>query len=239
MEVDDLRIVKIKFQELREKADLVFDAGTLKDKFSPGEYFNNRFIEFYESLEKEIKSLPNIPLREDEINAWIGSMLFKIDKASLNSKLSATGRLFLRYRKKLRVGLLEIQSDLLKNKTTVHKELTDIKDTPQSFADIFTSPDWQKYIDALHEVDKPVITSTYEFIGNPKRHKGIICCWIKELQNRGLIGKNHSRQQLTVVLNREIKNLNLGNDGKTFDNYSTSYENNYKKSLLRRTNLLP
>jgi len=110
---------------------------------------------------------------------------------------------------------------------------------PASFESIFTVPDWKIYIDALHKVNNPVIDSNYEFIGKTQKHKGVICSWIKDLQNKGEINKKFTRQQLVKVLNNEIKNLNLGKDGKTLDNNSRVYEKDYKIHLLKLVNLLP
>lgn len=116
------------------------------------------------------------------------------------------------------------------------KEMEQAKDTkgkgPVSFEDIFVPSEWRKYIDALSKVDNPVLSDNLEFIGKAKKHKGVVCSWIRELQTIGFIRKGFNRLQLSVVLNNEIKNLDLGKDGKTLENPSYEYDKFYKKKLL-------
>lgn len=105
------------------------------------------------------------------------------------------------------------------------------KTEPKSFADLFGNKKWKKYVDALHKVDHPIIDKNYAFIGKPRRDKGVICSWFKDLQNDNIISKRFTRQEIASVLNNEIKDLNLGRDGKTFDLISTAYNEEYKESL--------
>lgn len=109
-------------------------------------------------------------------------------------------------------------------------------ENPLEFGDIFVKDNWKTYIDALHKVENPVIDKEYNFIGLPRKDKGVICSWIKDLQTKGFINKKYNRQQLVTVLNNEIKGLNLGKDGKTFDNSSTVYDTKYKENLIKLTN---
>lgn len=116
------------------------------------------------------------------------------------------------------------------------------KPTPKTFADIFINDDWSKYIDVLCEVEPILLkkddNGKYVFAGNPKKHKGVICSWIKDLQDKNII-HFENRQNLSLVLNAEIKEFNLGKDGKTFDNASSDYRKNYQNTLLKRVGLLP
>ncbi len=47
-----------------------------------------------------------------------------------------------------------------------------------------------------------------------------------------ILCKAVNRKQLSHVFNNEIKNLNLGSDGKTFDNISKAYRDNFKEQLV-------
>lgn len=160
-----------------------------------------------------------------------------LDKISYGNKkfLSKNWLLDIEALDNLDIKLLAVlRSSLDKNKVIENANIT-----PVSFESIFKVPDWKIYIDALHKVNNPVITSNYEFIGKTQKHKGVICSWIKDLQTKGIINKKFTRQQLATVLNNEIKNLNLGKDGKTLDNISIAYTNDYKNHLLKLANLLP
>lgn len=121
-----------------------------------------------------------------------------------------------------------------KNKLNENPTLEDEakKTTATTFKEIFTVNDYEKYINALHQVENPVIDENWNFIGKQKGSKGVICNWIKELGNKGLINSKYNRQVLAAVCNNEIKDFNLGKDGKTFDNTSKIYDDNYKDLLL-------
>lgn len=112
-----------------------------------------------------------------------------------------------------------------------------------SFAEIFNGTDWKKYVNALCEIEPKLLkildNGKYKFIGNPNKDKGVICSWIKELQNKGKINRNIKRQKLSLVLNTEIEGINIGKDGKTFDNMSGTYRKDYQNKLLKDTGLLP
>jgi hypothetical protein len=227
-----------KFRVLHANQEIIFDRGSLEYSFDKKVTFLENFTPFFDSLENEIKSLPYDRLLYTEIEVWVLDLDSKIEKALHKKGLSETGRIFLTHRKKLKARLLEIQSHLSTPvlESTISKPVTE---TSPAFKDIFLAMDWKKYIDALHEVDNPVISIDYKFIGNAKKHKGVIASWIKELQDKGIIHKKYSRKHLAEVLNSEIKGLDLGKDGKTIDNYSLAYENEYKSKLKRIANLLP
>ncbi|HTA81307.1 MAG TPA: hypothetical protein VK783_00105 [Bacteroidia bacterium] len=239
MENENKNRISSKFQMLKAKADIVFDSGSMEYAFDKLGIFTEKLNPFLDSLASEIKSLPQDSLIRYEIEFWVDTLDVKIEKAKKKKGLSETGRIFLTHRKKLKERLLEIKSNLLSEPVVVKQESKEIIEEPLSFKDIFLSADWRKYIDALYEIENPVISTEYEFIGNPKKHKGVIASWIKELQERGKINKKYSRKHLAEVLNSEIKGLDLGKDGKTLDNYSIAYENEYKGKLRRITNLLP
>jgi hypothetical protein len=236
-----------KFQELRAKAALIFDAGKLHYKFMKQELFEEEFNPFYESLEPAIRTLPKIDITFDEIDEFVNALsrgILRIKKKSGKTEIDA---IHLRYRLKLKAKLLEIKSSLNKDRMDVGVRspgktelINEAESTLLLFRDIFISPDWELYIGALSQVTNPVISNPpYKFTGKSQKHKGVICSWIKELQHRGIISNQYNRQQLASVLNREIKDLNLGKDGKTFDNISLVYDNHYRTALLRLTNLLP
>ncbi len=240
MEINPTDIITAKFKELRSKEDDIFESENLKIAFDKEEKFKKSFDPFYLSLENTIKSLPKNTLSLTYIDRWVENLDGRIEKArKKRGELAEIGKLFLRYRKKLKVKLLEINSILLDNEINVKELPNDPQDVTKSFGDIFIPKDWKIYVDALSVANNPVLSNDYEFIGKTQKHKGVICSWVKELQIRGIINKKFTRQQLAIVLNNEIKNLHLGKDGKTFDNFSKVYDDEYKATLLKRTNLLP
>ena len=239
MEPDIKQHIAGKFSVLRAKADTIFDSASFEYTFDKLGRFLEKFTPFLDSLENEIKSLPKDRLTSYEIEFWVNTIDDRIEKSKRKKNLSETGRIFLTHRKKLKVSLLEIKSILTSEPIIEIKESVKVTEVTLLFKDIFLSADWKKYIDALYEVDNPVISIDYVFIGKPKKHKGVIACWLKELQEYGKINKKYTRQDLVEVLNSEIKGLNLGKYGKTVDNYSLAYENEYKSKLKRITNLLP
>jgi len=108
--------------------------------------------------------------------------------------------------------------------------------TISCFQDIFIDSDWKKYIEALSKTEPPIIDGKFKFIGKPRPHKGVVCSWIKHLQTKGKITLNVNRSQLASVLNEELKDFNLGKDGKTFDNVSNEFDNKFKDQLIKLTN---
>lgn len=127
-------------------------------------------------------------------------------------------------------SLLDFFNDSPHNKTVIKKPR---KILPEKFSDIFASTDWNKYIEALKNSEPKLISEENEFIGKPKLHKGVICSYVKDLQTKNIIKFTVNRKQLSHVFNNEIKNLNLGSDGKTFDNISNAYEDNFKEQLMK------
>jgi hypothetical protein len=106
---------------------------------------------------------------------------------------------------------------------------------PKTFKDIFAKTGWEKYILVFEKCDPPLIDNQRLYTGNNRGHKGVICSWLKDLQNKGVIKRNINRSQLAKVVNHEIKNIDLGEDGKTFDNYSNLYIDNFKDQFLKLT----
>ena len=114
------------------------------------------------------------------------------------------------------------------------------KNSESKFRDIneaFIEGDSQKYIDALRNTIPPLIDSGLNFIGRPNKHKGVICSWFRQLQSEGKINQSINRKQFAAILNEAFSGLNLGTDGKTFDNYSKEFDSNFKQQLLELTYL--
>jgi hypothetical protein len=102
----------------------------------------------------------------------------------------------------------------------------------KSFDEIFAKDDWNKYVSALSTTTPPIISEEWAFIGNRKKHIGVVCSWFSHLQSNGIIKQNISRSKLAYVLNSQLKNFNMGTDGKTFDNFSSEYDKKFKHQLL-------
>lgn len=83
----------------------------------------------------------------------------------------------------------------------------------------------------FRKTEPALLNSAWEFVGKPKLHKGVICAWFKSLQYQGIIKLTINRSQLATVLNNQFANFNLGKDGKTFDNSSKAFENNFKQQI--------
>lgn len=137
------------------------------------------------------------------------------------------------------VAYMELKKWIAKNGITSPPSISNFKGKskiyPKTFNDIFTTKEWSVYIDALYKVEKPVIDKNYNYIGKVKKHKGVIASWIKHLQTKGIIDIKYSRQELSRVLNNEINGLDIGLDGKTIDNLSKEYEDNYREKLIKLT----
>jgi hypothetical protein len=101
----------------------------------------------------------------------------------------------------------------------------------ETFKDIFRDEDWGKYIEVLKTTTPPLLGDDYQFLGSGRKHKGVICQWIKYLQLKGKIKLDLSRQDLSYVLNNEISNINLSTDGKIFDIQSKVYIYEFKQQL--------
>lgn len=109
-------------------------------------------------------------------------------------------------------------------------------DPLKNFDDIFVIENWHKYIAALEYSDPPLLNNKWEFIGKPRGHKGVICSWITTLKYKGIVNQRLNRSQLAEALNNEIKFLNLGKDGKTLDNVSGLYEEEFQNQLFEIVN---
>lgn len=108
---------------------------------------------------------------------------------------------------------------------------------PQTFEDIFTEPDFHKYIAVFEKTKPALLNSNWHFIGKPRKHKGVICSWVREMQFLSIIKANINRSQLANVLNNEIKYFNLGKDGKSINNTSLEYKNEFKNQIKDILNL--
>lgn len=239
MERRNGEIIDAKINALRSESDTIFDKESLRHIFFKSEHFREKFNPFLEKLGHEIKSLPRDNITEHHIDYWVELLNKKISTAQRVKKLSEIGRIFLTHRKKLRTHLLQIKTDLISTPLTLPKA-SPVADSPAlSFQSIFSKPDWKPYINVLYQVHAPVINKEYEFIGRPQKHKGVVCSWIKYLQSKNIIHKKYNRQELALVLNKEIKGLGLGKDGKTLDVVSATFENEYKPKLVSLIKSLP
>ena len=144
----------------------------------------------------------------------------------------------------------DLKTQLIKNENKYSKEVNqsssktkkvqkEIILRPTSFNDIFLVPDWHDLINVLAKLEPPLIDKDLNFIGKKRGGKGIICCWILTLINKGKINSSIKRQFLAEVLNKEIKNLNLGLDGSTFSKVNHRYDTEWEEKLLKLANLLP
>lgn len=131
----------------------------------------------------------------------------------------------------LDAGIKNIIREWLKVKSGDSDTIVKLKPLVKNISDIFIDSDWEKYIDALNQTDPPLLDDKRRFIGKPKKHKGVICNWIRNLQDMHIVKNDISRQKIVVVLNEEIKNLNLGKEGKTLNNPSYTYEQEFEKQL--------
>lgn len=101
----------------------------------------------------------------------------------------------------------------------------------EGFKDIFAVEDFEKYISVFEKTTPALLNSKWEFIGKARKHKGVICSWISDLKFKSIIKPGVRRSELAYVLNKEIKYLNLGIDGKTFDNVSSEYRDSFKDQI--------
>jgi hypothetical protein len=130
-------------------------------------------------------------------------------------------------------GLKVIVGDWLKkNEKTINFSESNLN-VILSFKDIFNELDYDKYIEPLKLVKPMLIDSKNVFAGKAHGHKGVICSWFSDLQDKSIINKIISRQKLAIVLNNEIQNFNLSSDGKTFNNTSKLYDKEFKEELFR------
>jgi hypothetical protein len=113
------------------------------------------------------------------------------------------------------------------------------KPNPLHLEDIFSESGWEKYIAAFEKTTPPLLINKFnnkwEFKGSVRKHKGVICSWIKHLQIKHIVKQNIDRQALSKVLNSNILNFDLGKDGKTFDTISKEFQDNFLSQLERIT----
>jgi hypothetical protein len=103
-----------------------------------------------------------------------------------------------------------------------------------SFDDIFTIRDWQKYVDALTLCNPALLKKEddkYLFIGNQKTQKSCIAQWFKFLKMKGFINQNIGRDDLAKVLTNEIDNFTVA--GSSIDNQSNGYTNIFEPQLKK------
>jgi hypothetical protein len=129
------------------------------------------------------------------------------------------------------IEFFEFQKSGANSVTKGNQELP-YQDPINGFNSIFLSSDWRKYISAFEKTVPPLLSNDWTFIGNRKKHIGVICGWIYELKSKGIIRQTSSRSKLASILNTELKEFNMGADGKTFDNTSREYTNGFKSQLL-------
>lgn len=104
-----------------------------------------------------------------------------------------------------------------------------------TFADIFTVPDWNKYLRALTECTPRLLeydeaNNAYKFIGNEKKEKGCIAQYFKQLKAKGIIDSNINRNELAKVLSNSLLNYKIS--GASIDNESEQYKKIYEKQLF-------
>jgi hypothetical protein len=181
------------------------DKGLAKDPLFGKEYYN--WVINQATLEKDnyILAYEKYGLDQDKINNYD----IQIDRA--------------KHRLKALSDLQPIAA--IESKQTKRISLT------EKFEDIFIIAAWEKYIEALSQITPPLISKEREFIGNRKKHIGVVCSWIIDLKNMGFVKQDVSRSCLAKVLNNELKNFNMGKDGKTFDNISKEYDH-FKQKLI-------
>jgi hypothetical protein len=213
--------------------------GSISEEYASETWNIDRTIEKLKTMastQEKIRFLQNELIAEQQIILEIGIPLKKFRKAVPNYK---------KYIKwcELEIKRLELELRSIEDEQALGGQLPATNESsqeePETFQEIFTQGNWQKYIFALCEVESPALkideNGNFIFIGSQKKHKGVVCSWIKDLQMRGIIKRNISRSQLATILNNEIKGLNLGRDGKTLDNTSKTYRESYLGALLERT----
>lgn len=199
----------MKLQRKLQQAIAIYEHAKQSDKFQfivyhhLRESLNKKLFEIIEDLKRALNIVETkIAHNEKEI----GNDLQEKRSNKINSNYAASKK-----------------GNINKKKLTENKVLT--------FSDAFEVDDWKKYINVFQKTVPALLNDKWEFIGKPKMHKGVVCAWIKSLQRKGVIKLTINRSQLAVILNNEIKNFNVGKDGKTFDNWSNPFEKNFKKQI--------
>lgn len=101
-----------------------------------------------------------------------------------------------------------------------------------SLSEVFVSPEaYQAAIEALMNVQPPIISETKDYLLS-ERKKSALAAWVEVLKYRGKI-KPVPNTLLSKLLNKEFKNLNLGEDGSTLNEPGqTAYKKYYTPLLL-------
>lgn len=104
-----------------------------------------------------------------------------------------------------------------------------------TFADIFTVKDWNKYLTPLTQCTPRLLEynetdNVYKFIGNKKKEQGCIAQYFKQLKAKGIINSNVNRDELAKVLSTNLQNFKIS--GSSIDNNSKQYEEIYEKQLF-------
>jgi hypothetical protein len=181
-----------------------------------------------------LEALNTLPSTEAEIMAN-RKLLFlksnKIDAEYLGELFSPKDQLYISHLEELRkypTQTTNYRSEVSPIKVTSTDRIT-IEAT--TFKEIFIDEAWEKYISVFEKTVPPLLTKDWQFQGRSKGHRGVICSWIKELQIRGKINQKINRRQLAKILNAEIKDFNIGSDGKTFDNVSSTYTSVFENQI--------
>ncbi len=99
---------------------------------------------------------------------------------------------------------------IIENKNKKHSHNFDAKTS--SISDIFHDEDYQKYLNPLTQINKPLLSlkgTTYNFIGNQKNERGIVGQWVWLLKSKGLI-KELNREKIAEILSQNINNYSVG-----------------------------
>ena len=104
-----------------------------------------------------------------------------------------------------------------------------------TFADIFTVKDWDKYLRILTECTPRLLEydemgNAYKFIGNKKKEKGCIAQYFKQLKAKGIINNNINRDELAKVLSNCLIDYKIS--GSSIDNESEQYKKIYERQLF-------
>jgi len=138
---------------------------------------------------------------------------------------------------KLQMVPLSFTDDLdlpLENNSPIEFSQAETKD---SFIEIFTVPDWQKYINALTICEPKLLVvegNKYKFVGNKKNQRGIVAQYFKFLKLKGIINSSIDRDKLAKVLTNEILDFTIV--GSSIDNTSETYKKTFQNQLEKYYN---
>ena len=88
----------------------------------------------------------------------------------------------------------------------------------------------------LIEYQPPILNKDFKFLLDSKK-KSVIAAWISVLEERGYIKKMVDNEKLVLLLNKKIKDLNLGKNGRIFrgDDKPRIFHD-YRKTFLAKIN---